>query len=287
MRSLFFLITLLISLPAFSCSEDGSSGIMEDNSLNIPVDSFRTAGLTEEQFNAVISKIETIYAPIVAGMGGNLNIARKWDDGTVNANATRMGMTWHVNMYGGLARHEAITEDGFALVLCHEIGHHLGGAPKVGMFFNKWASNEGQADYFSSLKCLRKAFLNDDNETILQNADAPEVLVKACKKNHSNKDDQLICIRASLAGQSVSNLFAAMRNQPAAKFETPDTTVVDTTYDKHPNYQCRLDTYFQGALCEANLNEDVSQKEEVQGTCHKDLGHKIGLRPKCWFKAKN
>jgi hypothetical protein len=286
MRSLFLLITLFISLPVFSCSEDGSGGIMEENNMNIPVDSFRTSGISEEQFNLVISKIETIYAPIVSSLGGSLRIARKWEDGTVNANATRMGLTWHVNMYGGLARHEAITEDGFALVLCHELGHHIGGAPKVLNFISKWASNEGQADYFSSLKCLRKVFLNDDNESIVQNTKAPAILVDACKKNHQNKDDQFICIRTGLAGQSVSNLFAAMRNQPEAKFETPDSTIVSMTNDRHPNYQCRLDTYFQGALCGADFNEDVSQKDEVQGTCHQELGHQLGLRPKCWFKAK-
>jgi hypothetical protein len=286
MRSLILLITLFISLPVFSCSEDGSGGIMEENKMNIPVDSFRTSGISEEQFNLVISKIETIYAPIISSLGGSLRIARKWEDGTVNANATRMGLTWHVNMYGGLARHEAITEDGFALVLCHELGHHIGGAPKVLNFISKWASNEGQADYFSSLKCLRKVFLNDDNESIVQSTKAPAILVDACKKNHKNKDDQFICIRTGLAGQSVSNLFAAMRNQPEAKFETPDLTIVAMTNDRHPNYQCRLDTYFQGALCGANFNEDVSQKDEVQGTCHQELGHQLGLRPKCWFKAK-
>jgi hypothetical protein len=279
------LLTLSLSGSVLACSEDGRSGFLPENDLKIPVGVKSVGGITEAQFNAVIDKLETIYAPIVSNMGGTLRINRKWGDATVNANATRSG-SWVVNMFGGLARHQTITEDGFALVLCHEIGHHLGGAPKVAGFLNRWASNEGQSDYFATLKCLRKAFLNDKNTTIVRKLKAPVALTQACAKAWPNKDDKAICVRAGMAGASVAALFASLRNKPEAKFETPDTNIVSRTDDAHPAHQCRLDTYFQGALCEIGLNEDVSQKDEVQGTCHASLGHTSGLRPLCWFKPK-
>ncbi len=279
------LLTLSLSGSVLACSEDGRSGFRPENDLKIPVGVKTVGGITEAQFNAVIDKLETIYAPIVSNMGGTLRINRKWEDATVNANATRAG-SWVVNMYGGLARHQTITEDGFALVLCHEIGHHLGGAPKVAGFLNRWASNEGQSDYFATLKCLRKAFLNDKNTTIVRKLKAPVALTQACAKAWPNKDDKAICVRNGMAGASVAALFASLRNKPEAKFETPDTNIVSRTDDAHPAHQCRLDTYFQGALCEIGLNEDVSQKDEVQGTCHASLGHTSGLRPLCWFKPK-
>jgi hypothetical protein len=285
-----FLTTLIFALSfagnVLACSQDGSSGILPEHKFKIPVGSKLATGLTQAQFNAVIDKVEPIYAPIVANMGGKLRVNRKWTDGTVNANATQMGKTWEVNMYGGLARHEAITEDGFALVLCHEIGHHLGGAPKVSGFMNRWASNEGQADYFGTLKCLRRVFLNENNASFVRKmrAEAPETLVNGCNKAWPNKDDKDICIRSGLAGLSVANLFAALRGEAEPKFETPDTNVVRKTDDAHPLFQCRLDTYFQGALCEKPFSEDVSQTDEVQGTCHGSTGHKVGVRPLCWFK---
>ena len=286
MKNLFLSMMLVFATTAMACDEAGKTGFVEDNDLYIPADSFRKAGLSEEQFNEVITKIETIYKPIAAGMKGDLQIARKWTDGTVNANATRSGSNWKVNMYGGLARHETITEDGFALVLCHEIGHHIGGAPKIAGMFNSWASNEGQSDYFSALKCLRKTFLNDDNSAIVSSMTVPAALTAGCSKTYKNKEDRAMCIRVGMSGDSVAKLFAALRSKPAAKFETPDTTVVTKTDDAHPAYQCRLDTFFQGAMCDVGMNEDVSQKEEVQGTCHGTLGHKIGTRPLCWFKPK-
>ena len=287
-----YLITILLTFvtgTAFACSEDGKTGFLPENDLFIPVGLKTAGGLTESQFNAVIDKIETIYSPIMAEMGGKLIINRRWDDGTVNASALRIG-GWVVNMYGGLARHETITEDGFALVLCHEIGHHLGGAPKVSGLPtpDAWPSNEGQSDYFATLKCLRKTFLNDDNIGIVKKSShtISLALLDACVKAWSEDEDLAICIRSGMAGISVARLFAALRNQPEAKFETPHTKVVTKVDDSHPSHQCRLDTFLQGSLCEVGFNEDLSQKDEVQGTCHGSLGHTKGLRPLCWFKPK-
>jgi hypothetical protein len=295
--------TLVIGLTlvgsVLACSEDGTGGFLPENDMYIPAGMKGiNGGITEAQFTAAIDKVETIYAPIVANMGGKLEIDRKWSDGTVNAYAQQSGKTWKVAMFGGLARHETITEDGMALVVCHEIGHHIGGAPKKGgstsggwwggsSGASTWASNEGQADYFATLKCLRKSFLNDDNIAVVAEMKVPKTLLDACKKSSKkDKEDTALCVRTSMAGKSVSDLFSALSKLPETKFDTPDAKVVTKTDDNHPKAQCRLDTYFQGSLCEIGMNEDVSQKEEVKGTCHPSLGHKIGTRPLCWFKPQ-
>ena len=102
-------------LPALT---DGSEGIVPENDIKIPanIKSIMNSNLDEAEFNAVIDKVTAIYAPIVSQMGGELNVVRNWDDGTVNAYASRRGGTWNVHMFGGLARHEAVTPDGFALL---------------------------------------------------------------------------------------------------------------------------------------------------------------------------
>lgn len=287
MKFIALLLSLTFALPTFACTEDGREGFLPENDMFIPVGAKNAGGITEAEFNDVIDRLSTIYAPIISEMGGRLNVSRGWSDGTVNASAQRLGGVWQVNMYGGLARHETITYDGFALVMCHELGHHLGGAPKVGGLFNRWASNEGQSDYFATLKCLRKMFLNDDNAAIISKMDVPAVLAENCAAIYADENDKNICIRNGMAGASVSNLFGSMRNQPPAQFNTPDPAVVSRTNHSHPAYQCRLDTYYQGALCDRSINEDVSQKDEVTGTCHGTLGDEIGLRPLCWFKPSD
>lgn len=281
----FFAVVLILSTltgTVFGCGNN--DGFLPENDMKIPVGMKMKGGLTEAQFNAVIDKIEPVYAPVIASRGGTLKVNRKWEDATVNANATQFFGTWTVNMYGGLARHEKITADGFSLVLCHELGHHLGGAPKVANFMMKWASNEGESDYWATLKCLRTVWWNDNNQAIVAKLKAPDFLVESCNKAHGDKAERAICIRGGMAGVSVAGLFAAMRNKPEAQFNTPDTSVVTKTNDAHPDFQCRLDTYFQGALCEKSHTEDVSQKDEVKGTCHGSTGYTVGLRPVCWFK---
>lgn len=280
------LMAFSFSSTAMSCTEDGVGGILPENNLNIPHYLKSLGGISEAEFNNVIDKVETLYSPVITRMGGKLKINRGWTDGTVNANATRSGSTWLVNMYGGLARHSTITSDGFALVLCHELGHQIGGAPKINNIFglNSWASNEGQSDYFASVKCLREVFLNDDNAKVVSTLNAPKVVSDRCVAAHGDKRDQDICIRSSMAGDSVAKLFAALRNSTPAKFDTPDIKVVAKTDDKHPAFQCRLDTFFQGALCDKDFRQEVSQKNEVTGTCHKANGDTSGLRPLCWFK---
>ncbi len=280
------LAVIVMSAPTWSCTETGTEGFVPENDMKISVNAKRFGGLNEAQFNNAIERVEVIYAPIVAQQGGKLVIDRDWDDATVNAYAQRSGSSWMVNMFGGLARHETITEDGMSLVVCHEIGHHIGGAPTK-VSGSSWASNEGQADYFSNLKCLRRTFLNDDNIAIVAAMDVPAALTNACAKAWTSVEDKAICVRGGMAGDSVARLFASLRSQAnAAKFDTPDASAVSNTNDNHPATQCRLDTYFQGSLCEVNFNDNVERNSEVAGTCHGSLGHKMGLRPTCWFKAK-
>ncbi len=278
--------SIALSLPTIACTVNGDEGFVPENNLKISAHAKRVGGITEEQFNAIIDKYETLYTPIVKSYGGDLLIERKWTDATVNAYAQQLGTTWKVSMFGGLARHETITEDGFALVVCHELGHHIGGAPrKVSPWSSPWASNEGQSDYFATLKCLRRGWERDNNEEIVRVMNVPETLQKACSAQHIWNQDYYTCIRGGMAGMSVAKLFQALRNSNVEpKFETPDARVVTKTDDNHPATQCRLDTYFQGSLCAVSFHEDVTASSEVTGTCHGTTGHASGLRPLCWFK---
>ena len=276
-----------IANTGFTCTEDGTQGIVPENDMKIPANakSMMNSNLDEETFNAVIDKVTAVYEPIVTQMGGTLNVVKNWDDGTVNAYASRNGGTWNVHMFGGLARHEAITPDGFALVVCHELGHHIGGAPKKGGWFGTWATNEGQADYFATLKCLRKVFRSEDNTEVLSSMTIPQTVVKTCDEQFSDETDRLICQRGAMAGMSTAKLFQDLRSQTTAPdFNTPDSRVVSKTDHNHPDTQCRLDTYYQGALCPVSDMQDVDQEDASVGTCNRATGDEAGVRPLCWFK---
>lgn len=282
-------VSSILATSAFPCTMDGKEGIVPDNDMYIPANakSILNANIDEAKFNEIIDKVFTVYEPIVADMGGELNVIRNWEDGTVNAYAHRQGGTWNVAMFGGLARHETITEDGFALVVCHEIGHHIGGAPKKRSIWSSWATNEGQADYFATLKCLRKVFKAEDNAKILAKQDIPETVISTCAAQFSSIEDQLICQRGAMAGLSTAKLFQALRSQSTEPaFDTPDTNIVSRTDHNHPQTQCRLDTYFSGAICSIIDTDDVDQDDESIGVCYRKNGDTIGNRPLCWFAPK-
>jgi hypothetical protein len=257
---------------------------LPDNDMYIPVEQVSTlGGINEQTFNSVIDRIEVLYKEEVAAAGGELVINRLWDDGTVNANATRQGTQFILNMYGGLARNELVTNDGFAAVVCHEMGHQVGGSPKVGNWMMKWAANEGQSDYYATLKCLRRYFAKDDNERIVASLDVPQVVTSSCATQFSERSEQLMCMRGAMAGLSVSTLLASFSGS-TIDFTTPDTKEVRKTYNAHPKAQCRLDTYLAGSVCDAPVSTGVSNTDFKVGTCWDAKVSKAGLRPRCWFQ---
>lgn len=282
----------LFHSTTMACNFLGTEGIAPDNDSYYPEDfglfsSEAVLTMDEATFNDTLDKVEATYAPIFKGLNKEpLKVIRKWSNGTVNAVAYPRDGFSNIEMYGGLARHPEATADALALVACHEIGHHIGGVPKVKMFLfvNSWAANEGQSDYFGSLKCFRKVFENEDNLAAIANFNIPDEVDEKCGESFNDGNEYGLCVRNAMAGRALARLLASLRKSTMPQFNTPDTTVRKWfTYNQHPEAQCRLDTYFAGASCSVSHNEDISQKEPKQGTCE---GMDWGARPNCWYASK-
>ena len=71
-----------------------------------------------------------------------------WESSTINAQAWRLGSKRYVRVYGGLARHPALSKFGLSLALAHETGHHLGGPPYDPALPH--SSNQTQADHWAA-----------------------------------------------------------------------------------------------------------------------------------------
>lgn len=289
------LATMLLCVSMVAAGSPHSEHCFPKNDLYISADA-KGVNMTEAQFNQAIDDIEDIYKPIFKEhFDSKLEVVRKWEDGTVNAYAQQAGKVWKVSMFGGLARHKVVTADGFRAVVCHEVGHHIGGAPKIKRWGrSSWASNEGQADYFATSKCLKKFFEKDHENTIkiYQEVEKEEeeqsnrsFAKKLCDQSHSSILESAVCLRGAMAGQSLAELFRDLRRLPKPlRFDEPDKNVVSSTNHKHPAPQCRMDTYFQGSLC--NLDEDLlpSQTDAAVAFCNRKDGYKLGVRPLCWLK---
>lgn len=264
---------------------------MPDNQLFLEDDSAKEVnsnGIDEAYFNGIIAKAQAIYAPIVAQHGGNLTIEGDWSDSTVNAYANRSGNSWTVNMFGGMARRNEITKDGFALVICHELGHHLAGYP---FYVGQWAANEGNSDYYATAGCAAKLFTDEAPAPTPEPAPTPkspcpfapsfvaDANATPCK-GFSFGADTSVCQRSIDGSLSLGKLLAVLGGQKAPAINTPDRTVVSKTQDSHPKAQCRLDTMYQGILCTKIWNDSIIPRTKA------DMASvSCSARPACWYKA--
>jgi hypothetical protein len=95
----------------------------------------------------LISRFSNVFA--------NIQYDLLWDVPIINAQAWCSGNR-RVTVYGGLARYPSITASGFALMLAHETGHHLGGGPLDPDL--RWPTWQGQADYWAAAEGMPKVF---------------------------------------------------------------------------------------------------------------------------------
>lgn len=209
------------------------------------------SNLTESDFNEIINLVQRTYDEVIEQNGLKpLKISGHWKSNVVNAYMKGQLQINLVDVSGALARRKEITPLGFALVVCHEVGHAYGGKPdKRAPLFK--ASVEGQADYYGMGVCLRKIVdqISDDNIV-----EVTSYMKQVCLE----EEDSQTCEKLLKAGQSAANLLTALKAEPAADYSTPDPTVVRRTLKSYPEkVQCRLDTYLNAVL---------------------NMG-----RPKCWY----
>ncbi len=291
------LTKLIASLSPFMLyASVAEAKFLPDNDLHLQDSFMLLSGIGQAEFDDVIDEAEAYYKPIFSDeFGSDLQVNRLWNDSNVNASASRLGSSWVVSMYGGLARRPEVTKDGFTLVLCHEIGHHAGGFP---FYINDWATSEGQSDYFATISCARELWRDDLSLNATFRDTVNPYAKELCDSVWSIEDDQNLCYRSMMAGKSVADLLSTL-DGTTSQFDLPDTSVVNTTLTSHPASQCRLDTYMAGALCDDNWdprvipgnrgsNSATSEQQSVPYTCSSSegyTGYTEGTRPTCWFRS--
>jgi hypothetical protein len=146
-------------------------------------------------------------------------IDSQWDVDWINALAYVTEEGAHIAMFGGMARAPYMNRDGLELILCHELGHHLGGPPYK--IKSTWASAEGQADYFATKSCLKELW---------------------------KEDSKKISIRSIVASQNVVKMIAEVSGDILPDIQKPDLLRVKETELDYPSLQCRLDTFVAGTF---------------------------------------
>ena len=269
----FFIIQTSLVFPS-------TSYFFSNNNIAPPLFADRGFQLTDLEIKKIISSFNTIYVPIFKKRGYTLLISNDWGVDELNASAHKIGTIRQVSVSGGLARYPGVTSHVFAFMLCHEIGHHLGGAPLK----KNRDSVEGQADYFAATKCMRRWLQEQDLDQMKTSLKSPYVLQK-CRQVYSNNSEVKKCLLIAEAGKIVAEMSATIQSARKPIFNNPDKRVVEKSLINHPSPQCRLDTIFQGALCDNDLETPFSMSDPSVGACSSAKGDSVGVRPRCWFKG--
>jgi len=237
--------------------------------------------VTEAQSQEVIGRLSALYAQDVAALGGRLDIA-ELETMRFDAFANQMpNGDFQVRLTKAVRFQQEMSLDGYTLIACHEIGHHVGGVP---LFTNGTMSVEGEADYFGNLKCMRR-YLESLPANELFAAPAPSLdLIARCTKKFSNSTEIQVCARSLQASVDLGRVLDVMSGvaiQPG-RLDTPDTSVVSVTFEDHPATQCRVDIYRAGALCQVSLREPVSRMDPNVGVCTQQIDP-AQQRPRCFY----
>lgn len=271
--------------------------------------------------------LRRLYAPEARERGRVLDVVIDWGQihgpyGQVGERG-KSGERWLVRMSGAFTRHSHVNADVFAGVVCHEIGHALGGWPKHveddGSV--RWSSIEAQADYFSTAQCLKRWFVGDDNEAAVEGRgevprearercaaafpsspedvaacirsakEPPREARERCAAAFPSPKDAAVCVRSAVTALEAMQVLSMVSGWVGgkARLDTPSPLVVRETDlvrgTEDPSVQCRLDTLFQGALCDKPANKDFSDSDHRPGACTREEGYVDGVRPACWFAA--
>ena len=279
----FFLFVFILS---FTQTAFGAAIIPEDGPRNPLADIKNFDTVSEQDFNYITQLLHKIYSPDIEKKSGlKFVMAADWKDATVNAYATRSLDSWKIHVNGGFARAYGMTDDSLALSICHEIGHHLGGAPRT-YLYGGWPSAEGQADYFATSKCLKRYYaeleLEDSYE--INTVSVPDKVLWDCNVVYKKLSDLKICVRSQMASLDFAQFLNSFPHvKSLVLLELKDSKVVKgTNTNDYPKSQCRFDTLYQGSLCAINSNVATSDTDAKIGHCNDES--KPGARPRCWYK---
>jgi hypothetical protein len=245
-------------------------------------------GISERQFYSIIDQILAIYKPAIkTRLGDSINLYADWNNYDLGVWSSRAFRS--ISIASGLARSEFMTPDAFALSVCHEVGHLLGGAPRSSSPGELDPSAvEGQADYWAGLQCIKKYFESDSSDSS-KGVPIDGYDWTICKIRYSSSNDRLVCLRGLVAAHDLIDVIASANfangSNEIYDLATPDPKIVEKTNEGYPSNQCRLETIAAGLLCHQPVGVETSDTDPRVGTCNFSGSFLSGSRPACWYSA--
>ncbi len=202
------------------------------------------SSVSEQDYQEVISEFQSQYMQaVIAKTGLPFLIPNEWASPYFAAFAIKRESYMQISLWGGLARAQGVTKPMLAAVLCHELGHILGGEPLQTIPGSDWASTEGQSDFFAAKVCLPEYFHRHPEAVSLTSVDSK--ILHIC-------GDHVDCERVAQVGFELVKMFQtySYREFIPVRLDAAEKAATELVRNTYPSDQCRLDTYLEGARCQ-------------------------------------
>jgi len=187
----------------------------------LPADKNQNKEMNATNFYLIPVKIIGLFNQEIAEAGYPLQLEANWESPYFGAGVSLYDNAFHLMILGGTTRLAEFTEDAYAAVVCHEIGHIIAGEPHQTISGAEWSSSEGQSDFFAASVCLPRYFKSLNEKNISARIEkAGFDMMNSFRKFDSNSIDK-----------SLSRTRAAL---PATK---------ETLINKYPSVQCRYEHF--------------------------------------------
>jgi len=255
------------------------------------------AAVSEDEANLLLKRFHDEFAPLAATHGARLFTELDYTATSPGAMATRSydHKKWFIKIWGGIPKFPSATGDTYTLILCHELGHHLGGYPFYSHDANEWAAAEGQADYWATQACAKRLWRDEINVNTtfsgVKNTGCETLFVEENEVNLCKRIYRAVDINAELEGKTSKGGLPSIQRR--------DTSVVRELLVSHPKAQCRVDSMLMGLRCPREFdfsyipgrgnplgqNTLSSENQARMSSCFTADGYTHGTRPLCWFKS--
>lgn len=210
------------------------------------------SGLQESDVLFLFRLLEKEYGNSIGNRTLSISADFNWLQPYMGAGSKMLDGEFSVMIWGGMVRAPFMNVGVLSSILCHEIGHRLGGPPHQ-IFDGKedWSSAEGQSDHFAATQCLPKLYriLKNTSQSYLQQ-EKEDMSTKICKKVPLSERAQ--CEWVATAGIDMIQFLQVYYNfdLPIPNPEnSPTEKVRETLHTQYPSPQCRMEIFKVGAAC--------------------------------------
>ncbi len=226
----------------------------------------------------VVRVFEETFGPEFARNGQNLKIVLDEAKTDFNAFANVDGNDRVIVLHSkAVAFQGNVNTDVVGLILCHELGHHLGGEPLVA---DRDMSAEGQADYYATSKCMRRLLRTPYFQ---DRAQAVDPTFQSYCGTFFVFGEVPECARGLQASATLAAITARINLIETPSMDHSENQKVHITNLKHPSLQCRLDTLRAGGLCRKSERIEMTKTAPNEGVCSVEDSSLFEIRPGCWY----